>query len=682
MPTDHASAVPGPRADSPLREFHLVEATIDGIRATLDAGALSSVELVALYLNRIARYDRAGIALNAVPIINPSVFEDAARADAERTRDGPRGPLHGIPFTVKDSYKVAGLSVAAGSPAFADLVAGEDAFVVARLRAAGAIVLGKTTMPPMAAGGMQRGLYGRAESPYNPEYLAAAWFSGSSNGSGVATAASFASFGLGEETVSSGRSPASNNGLVAYTPSRGVISVRGNWPLLAIRDVVVPHTRTVGDLLHVLNVIVADDPVTRGDLWRAQSVVPIPAASTIRPRNYRDLADSAALRGKRIGVPRIYTGGGTQLARPIVLRPSILALWERAVGDLRALGAEIVDVDLPAIHHYEKLGDDAADPEDRGLVPRGFLAVEFLELAASTWEEFLLDNGDPALPRLEAVDPDRIFPPELRGLGPEVNPLPALDHHAMAAYARRGARPALETPGLAQALRGIERFRTELFDDWMDAQNLDALAFPANTDVGHADADVSTASSLDAWRNGVACSTGNFAIRHLGIPTVTVTMGRAADIGMPVGVTFAGKAYDDNRLLAFACAFEHGSRRREAPPRTPALAGDTLRYDPNRHGPPAGPAPAIDLAATFLDAGETIEVGLAVASVAPLAAVTLTVDGVPVSIDPASSAQTIRYRRPHPRCTRRHAPCDLLVVAVARTVAGAAGGAFVRLDGP
>ena len=100
----------------------------------------------------------------------------------------------------------------------------------------------------MANGGMQRGVYGRAESPYNGDYLTAAFASGSSNGSGTATAASFAAFGLGEETWSSGRAPASNNGLVAYTPSRGVISVRGNWPLVPTMDVVVPHTRSVDDL--------------------------------------------------------------------------------------------------------------------------------------------------------------------------------------------------------------------------------------------------------------------------------------------------------------------------------------------------------------------------------------------------------------------------------------------------
>ncbi len=146
---------------------------------------------------------------------------------------------------------------------------------------------GKTNMPPMANGGMQRGHYGRAESPYNADYLTAPFASGSSNGAGTGTAASFSAFGPAEETRSSGRGPASNNGLCAYTPSRGVISVRGNWPLTPTMDVVVPYARTMVDLLEVLDVVVADDPITRGDLWRLQPRVKIPKSSEVRPASYR-----------------------------------------------------------------------------------------------------------------------------------------------------------------------------------------------------------------------------------------------------------------------------------------------------------------------------------------------------------------------------------------------------------
>src|SRR5262245_23351891 len=257
------------------------------MRQALDSGIVTSVELVAAYLRRIAHYDRHGIALNAVPVLDPAMFEAAAQSDRRRREGKLLGPLDGIPYTAKDSYRVKGLTVAAGSPSFEHLVAGDDAFTIERLRQAGAVLIGLTNMPPMANGGMQRGVYGRAESPYNGDYLTAAFASGSSNGSGTATAASFAAFGLGEETWSSGRAPASNNALVAYTPSRGVISVRGNWPLVPTMDVVVPHTRSVDDLLELLDVIVADDHTARGDFWRVQPWVRIPPSSALRPPTYR-----------------------------------------------------------------------------------------------------------------------------------------------------------------------------------------------------------------------------------------------------------------------------------------------------------------------------------------------------------------------------------------------------------
>src|SRR4051794_33180429 len=333
--------------------MNVVETPIAALRAGLESGATTAVALVQAYLARIDAYDGA---LNAVVVRNPDALAEAAEADARRARGEPLGPLDGIPYTAKDSYLLRGLTVASGSPAFAELVAQRDAFTVQRLRAAGAICLGKTNMPPMANGGMQRGLYGRAESPYNARFLTAPFASGSSNGAGTATAASFAAFGLAEETWSSGRGPASNNGLCAYTPSRGVISVRGNWPLTPTMDVVVPYARTMADLLEVLDVIVADDPEVRGDLWRLQPWVHVPAPNSIRPPSYRGLAGSLA--GKRLGVPRMYINAdpeagtgisiGGACGQPIRTRETVMALWEAARRDLEAAGAEVVEVDFPA----------------------------------------------------------------------------------------------------------------------------------------------------------------------------------------------------------------------------------------------------------------------------------------------------------------------------------------------
>ena len=174
----------------------VVECSISDLRAALEAGETTAVELLDAYLARIAAYDGpdTATALNAVIVPNPDAPAEAAASDRRRARGETLGPLDGIPYTAKDSYLVKGLTAAAGSPAFADLVAQRDAFTIERLRAGGAICLGLTNMPPMANGGMQRGLYGRAESPYNGDYLTAAFGSGSSNGSGTATAASFAAF--------------------------------------------------------------------------------------------------------------------------------------------------------------------------------------------------------------------------------------------------------------------------------------------------------------------------------------------------------------------------------------------------------------------------------------------------------------------------------------------------------
>jgi len=368
--------------------IEVTEVSIAQLRAALESGQTTAVALVEAYLARIEAYDgpHTATALNAVVVRNPQALEEAQAADARRAEGKPLGPLDGIPYTAKDSYLVKGLTAASGSPAFKDLIAYRDAFTIERLRAAGAICLGKTNMPPMANGGMQRGVYGRAESPYNAHYLTAPFASGSSNGAGTATAASFAAFGLAEETWSSGRGPASNNGLCAYTPSRGVISVRGNWPLTPTMDVVVPFARTMADLLEVLDIVVADDPDTRGDLWRLQPWVPIPRASSVRPASYAQLAASPqSLAGKRFGVPRMYInadpeagtaekpGIGGPTGQKIITRDSVIALWEQARKALESAGAQVIEVDFPLVSNCE--GDRPGAPTvfNRGLVSKAFM---------------------------------------------------------------------------------------------------------------------------------------------------------------------------------------------------------------------------------------------------------------------------------------------------------------------
>ncbi|ESU10676.1 hypothetical protein FGSG_12615 [Fusarium graminearum PH-1] len=483
--------------DSGNKALSIVDAPISALASALAEGHINSVELTVRHLLRIAKYDRRTIHLNAVPIINQHVFDAAQASDQRRASGETLGPLDGIPGTIKDSYKMKGMTVAAGSPAFKDLIANEDAFTVHKLKEAGAVLLGRTNMPPMAAGGMQRGVYGRAESPYNEAYLTAAFASGSSNGSATATAASFGAFGMGEETISSGRSPASNNGLVAYTPSRGLISIRGNWPLFATCDTVVPHTRTVDDMFTLLDVIVAKDSKTSCDFWREQPFVKLPDVDTIRPKTFFDLCDTNALQGKTIGVPKMYIGGvdSDPTARKVHTRQSVIDLWNQARKILEGLGATVVETDFPLVTKFEK-------PEASDIVsetPPHRNEIDICQLMAYTWDDFLASNKDEEVAStLAQVESSTIFP---------------------------------HPPGCLQ--------------DRYDSN--DPL------------------------------------VRHnavFGIPTVSVPMGVMADIGMPVNLTFASKAYDDNNLFRYAYAFEKHSQLRQPPSRTPELETDTISRQP------------------------------------------------------------------------------------------------------
>lgn len=674
--TDQALTVAPPFGVAPfgVAPFDVVEASIPDLRHALETGAVTSVELVAAYLERIALHDRRGALLNSVPVLDPDAFREAAASDRRRVAGEALGPLDGIPYTVKDSYAVRGRSLAAGSPAFRELVAADDAFTVARLRAGGAICLGRTTMPPMANGGMQRGLYGRAESPYNGDYLTAAFASGSSNGSGTATAASFCAFGLAEETWSSGRAPASNNGLVAYTPSRGVISVRGNWPLVPTMDVVVPHARSVADLLEILDVIVADDESSDGDFWRSQPWVGIPAASSIRPISYPAIGMRTRLDGVRLGVPRMYLNRDDDAREPIATRQSVIDLWEQARDDLVALGAEVVEVDFPVVSNYEA---------NDGLLPEAFEEEELWDLSMLWWDGFLrtYSAGGPA--RLADVDGPLIFPQPSGALPDRYGG--DFDLADYVVRARAGLRPLGEIASIPEGVRGLERARRVDLDEWLAAHGLDAVVFPAVADVAPADADVDEHSAELAWRNGTWVANGNLAIRHLGIPTVTTPMGVMRDIGMPVGLTFAGAAYGDSRLLSFAAAFDAQRTRRIVPPRVLEAPAK------GRARPVIAPAartvapPVVTLTAGR-EADGAVHIGVHVDSARAITTVRLSVAGEVVTAEPSSAG---RYEARVPAeslpAARRHSewvePYGALVVCVAVADDGAAGGAAIEVEG-
>ncbi|TKA77344.1 hypothetical protein B0A55_03411 [Friedmanniomyces simplex] len=542
--------------ESDHQTLSLVEASIADLQLALATGALTSVELVTKYLQRIIAYDTRGPCLNSIVVFNPHVFDEASASDARRATRQSRGRLEGIPYTLKDSMMTKGLTCAAGSPAFAHLVANHDSFVASQLSRAGAVLIGKTNTPPMMASGMHRGF--------------------------------FAAFGLGSETVSSGRSPASNNGLVAYTPSRTVISPRGIWPLYPTCDVVVPHTRTVTDMLAILDVLTVEDPTTDGDFWRQQTFVEIPKVD--RPRSYYDLLEGAAdsLKGKRIAVPAMYIGGHDPKAKPTTISPAVIELWKRARADLEALGATVVETDFPLVTNYE---DDAVSGHTNNVVgfPPDWNGVERGELVAYSWDDFLIANGDPKIRGLADVDGTQLFPARPEGYLPDrwLETKNFLNYPHLVDLARSRPTNTDHTPqsifsllpNLSLALPALERQRTRDLDTWLFAPShrYDLVAFPSAGDIGRADLETNAQSAEEALRNGVKYSHGNRALRHLGVPSVTVTMGVLGEgVGMPVGLTFAGAHGADSALLQYAYAYEQVSKRRVAPPVTPALGSDLI----------------------------------------------------------------------------------------------------------
>lgn len=474
--------------------------------------------------------------------------------------------------------KYKGMTCSSGSPAFANLVANEDSFVAERLRKAGAVCIGTTNTPPMMASGMHRGLYGRAESPYNLDYLTAAFSSGSSNGSATSTAASFAAFGLGSETVSSGRSPASNNALIAYTGSRDVISPRGVWPLYPTCDVLVPHTRTVADMLQVLDCLAVKDHRAHENFWSEQKYAEIKDVE--RPDSFLDLMkeSDSTLKGKRLAVPKMFLGGHDPKAKPAYVSQEVITLWQEARKTLESLGATVIETDFPLVSNYE---DDTHSGHANNVV--GFKpdwnGKERGELVAYLWDDFLKSNGDPNYPNLASVDGSQMFPRPTEYIPDRyMEQKNFMNYPGLVKIAgKRNGKSIWEIDGIAEALPALEAQRKRDLEDWMTNLDIDAIVFPAAGDVGRANLEHDDDSAKHALQNGVKYSNGNRAIRHMGVPTVSTTMGMMAEKKMPCNLTFAGRHGQDCELLQFAAAFEQASASRVKPPVTPDLPSDTVK---------------------------------------------------------------------------------------------------------
>jgi Asp-tRNA(Asn)/Glu-tRNA(Gln) amidotransferase A subunit family amidase len=304
--------------------IEVAEATIADLRTAMEQGKATSVQLVDAYLARIAAYDVKGPQLNAMIRLNPAARTEAAALDAERREGRIRGPLHGVPIILKDNYDVAGLATSGASLALVSNVPAADAFVVKRLRDAGAIVLGQSNMHELAAGITTiSSLGGQTRNPYDPRRCPG----GSSGGTGVAVAASFAAVGWGSDTCGSIRIPSAYNNLYGLRPTQGMASRSGVIPLSHTQDVPGPLARTVTDLAIALDATIGADPADTGTRVFASRAVP----------RFADSLSATALRGARLGVLRPYfTDIDAEIADTV----------RAAIAAMKAAGAEIIEVDV------------------------------------------------------------------------------------------------------------------------------------------------------------------------------------------------------------------------------------------------------------------------------------------------------------------------------------------------
>jgi amidase len=307
--------------------FDVVERTIPELQAAMQAGIVTSRALTALYLARIDAYDRQGPALTAMIALNPQALQQAAALDEERRTRGPRGPLHGIPLVVKDNFETADMPTTAASRALDGFQTGRDAFQIARLRAAGAVVIGKTNLHELAYGiTTVSSLGGQTRNPYDPARNPG----GSSGGTGAAVAASFAAAGMGSDTCGSIRIPSAHNNLFGLRGSMGLSSRSGIVPLALTQDIGGPLARSTVDLALLLDATAGfdpDDPVTGRSNGRI-------------PRSFLNGMGDTSLRGIRIGVLGALFGSAPEDGE-------VASIVRASLGRLHDIGAEIIEAELP-----------------------------------------------------------------------------------------------------------------------------------------------------------------------------------------------------------------------------------------------------------------------------------------------------------------------------------------------
>lgn len=487
-----------------------LEASVAQLQAAMAAGKLTAHALAGMYLKRIEEIDRNGPRLNAVIEINPDALDIARALDLERTRSGARGPLHGIPVLIKDNIATADrMQTTAGSLAMVGARAPRDSMVAARLRAAGAVILGKTNLSEWANMRSTRstsGWSGRGGLTRNP-YALDRNTSGSSSGSAAAVAANLAALAVGTETDGSIVSPSSICGLVGIKPTLGVVSRNGIIPIAHSQDTAGPMARSVTDAALLLNVLAGvdeRDPVTK------DSVGKVP--------DYAKYLDKDGLKGARIGVARNFFGNNDELDRII----------EQALLVLQARGAVLIDpVEIPNVAKYQDSELEVLLYEFKADL-RGYLS-EFAPgfRIADMADVIAFNNNHHAQ--------------ELQYFGQEF-------------LQRAAAKGGLEEKAYLDALVNDRRYaREEGIDQVMKEHKLDALVAPTGGPAWLTD-------FINGDHSGASFSS---PAAVAGYPHITVPAGQLH--GLPVGLSFVGSAFSEATLIRFAYAYEQASLQRRPP---------------------------------------------------------------------------------------------------------------------
>lgn len=498
-----------PKGFLPTDPLRIAEADTASLAARMAGGELSSARLTQAYLDRIAALDDAGPQLNAVIELNPNALAEARALDEERKAGQLRGPLHGIPVLVKDNIDATPMVNSAGSLALAEHRPRQDAPLVAALRSAGAVILGKTNLSEWANFRSTRSISGwstRGGLTRNP-YVLDRSACGSSSGTGVAIAASLAAVGVGTETDGSILCPAAMNGLVGFKPTIGLVSRGGIIPISHSQDTAGPMARSVADAAQLLSVLAAAE--SGGDHATE-------AAAGKRASDYVAALDTDSLHGARLGLLR---------DSGVTLPPQAEAALQRALKAMRDAGATVVEVRMP--------GDGKWNPAEFEL-----MLYEFKD----GLERYLQTSGAPIKTLNELIAFNRAN---------AAREMPYFDQEILELAAAKGD---LKQPAYRKAVAQARQLAgPQGIDALLKRHKLDALIAPATGPAFMVDPVNGDAFGGASW--GAAAVAG--------YPSLTVPMGEAS--GLPVGLAFMGKRWSDARLLSLGYAFEQLTRARTPP---------------------------------------------------------------------------------------------------------------------